>query len=175
MPDILRDVQKELPKVISSANFEGANIVLYTDDMDFFKDNNGIIKELVNKFKNRIELRADSKLLKTHEETEKIIKETIPEDAGLTEILFDSPENASTFDTTERISFEVRYRTVGGTSLNGASCTLTFNGSDYTMINPVGSAYKYLNFELPSSVGSFSYSVACTKSGYASASQDQVL
>ena len=87
--DILKDIQKELPKVISSANFEGANIVLYTDDMDFFKDNNGIIKELVNKFKKRIELRADEKLLKSEEETEKEIKRIIPEDAGLTEILFD--------------------------------------------------------------------------------------
>ncbi|MDD5741270.1 MAG: beta-CASP ribonuclease aCPSF1 [Candidatus Nanoarchaeia archaeon] len=87
--DILKDVQKELPKVISSANFEGANIVLYTDDMDFFRDNNGIIKELVNKFKKRIELRADEKLLLSQEETEKEIKKTIPEDAGLTDILFD--------------------------------------------------------------------------------------
>ncbi|MDP3026428.1 MAG: beta-CASP ribonuclease aCPSF1 [Nanoarchaeota archaeon] len=87
--DILRDIQKELPKVISSANFEGANIVFYTDDMDFFKDNNGAIKELVNKFKKRIELRADQKLLKSEEETQKEIKRIIPEDAGLTEILFD--------------------------------------------------------------------------------------
>jgi len=89
MPDILKDVQKGLPKVISSANFEGANIVFYTDDMEFFKDNKGVIKELVNKFKKRIELRADSKLLKDQEETEKIIKETIPDDSGLTNILFD--------------------------------------------------------------------------------------
>ncbi len=89
MADILKDVQKELPKIISSANFEGANIVLYTDDVEFFRDNNGSIKELVNKFKKRIELRADSKLLKTVEETEKIIKEKIPNDAGLTEVLFD--------------------------------------------------------------------------------------
>ena len=89
MPDILKDIQKELPKVISSANFEAANIVLYTDDLDFFRDNNGKIKELVNKFKKRIELRADSKLLKSQEETEKIIKQKIPKDAGLTEILFD--------------------------------------------------------------------------------------
>jgi len=87
--DILKDIQKELPKVISSANFEGANIVLYTDDMDFFRDNNGIIKELVNKFKKRIELRADEKLLKSEEETKEEIKKTVPEDAGLTDILFD--------------------------------------------------------------------------------------
>jgi len=89
MSDILKDIQKELPKVISSANFEGANIVLYTNDIDFFRDNEGKIKELVNKFKKRIELRSDSKLLKTQEETEKIIKKIIPIEAELTEILFD--------------------------------------------------------------------------------------
>ena len=99
MSDILKDIQKELPKVISSANFEGANIVLYTNDTDFFKDNNGLIKELVNKFKKRIELRADSKLLKSQEETEKIIKEMIPKDAGLTEILFDNQRSIMVLET----------------------------------------------------------------------------
>jgi len=89
MPDILRDVQKELPKVIKSASFEGANIVLYTNDMDFFRDNGGKIKELVNKFKKRIELRADNKLLKDQEETEKIIKDIVPKEADVTNILFD--------------------------------------------------------------------------------------
>ena len=82
MTDILKNILSQLPKVISSANFEGANIVLYTNDMDFFHDNNGLIKELVNKFKKRIELRADEKLLKSEEETKEEIKKTIPEDAG---------------------------------------------------------------------------------------------
>ncbi|MFA5258461.1 MAG: beta-CASP ribonuclease aCPSF1 [Candidatus Pacearchaeota archaeon] len=90
MSDILKDIQTELPKgTITSANFEAANIVVYTDDIEFFRDNNGKIKELVNKFKKRIELRADEKLLKSEEETKKIIKEVIPEDAEITEILFD--------------------------------------------------------------------------------------
>ncbi|MAG02497.1 beta-CASP ribonuclease aCPSF1 [Candidatus Pacearchaeota archaeon] len=89
MSDILKDIQKELPKVISSANFEAANIVLYTDDIDFFMNNDGKIRELVNKFKKRIELRADTKLLKSHEETEDIIRGTVPEEAELTNILFD--------------------------------------------------------------------------------------
>lgn len=91
--DILKDIQKDLPKVISSANFEGANIVFYTNDLDFFKDNNEKIKELVNKFKKRIELRADPKLLKTQEETEKIIRKIVPEEAGLEDIFFD-PQRA---------------------------------------------------------------------------------
>jgi uncharacterized protein len=94
MSDILKDVQKELPaNLITSANFEGANIVLYTNDMDFFRDNQGKIKEAVNKFKKRIELRADEKLIKSQEETTQIIKEIIPEEAELTEILFDPPRS----------------------------------------------------------------------------------
>ena len=87
--DILKDIQSELPKVITSAKFEGANIVFYTDDIGFFRDNEGKIKELVNKFKKRIELRADEKILKSQEEAEKIIRQKIPSDAGLTNILFD--------------------------------------------------------------------------------------
>ena len=90
MSDILKDIQKELPKVISDADFEGSNIVLYTDDLDFFRDNEGKIRELVNKFKKRIELRADPKLLKPQEETKEIIKQSIPQDAELTDILFDA-------------------------------------------------------------------------------------
>jgi len=90
MADILKDIQKDLPKVISSAGFEAANIVLYTDDPEFFKDNNGKIKELVNKFKKRIELRADEKLLKNKEEVEKMIREIIPEEAEITNVLFDT-------------------------------------------------------------------------------------
>lgn len=90
MADLLKDIQKELPNIVSSANFEGANVVLYTEDIDFFRDNEGKIRELVNKFKKRIELRADLKLIKSQTETEKIIKEILPEDAGLTEILFDT-------------------------------------------------------------------------------------
>ena len=89
MSDILKDIEKELPKVISSSNFEGANIVFYTNDIKFFRNNEGKIKELVNKFKKRIELRAELSLLKSQEETEKIIKEIIPEEAGLTQNLFD--------------------------------------------------------------------------------------
>jgi len=89
MADLLKDIQKELAGIVVNANFEGANVVLYTEDINFLRDNRGKIKELVGKLKKRIELRADSKLLKTKEKTKKIIKETIPEDAGVTQILFD--------------------------------------------------------------------------------------
>ncbi len=88
--DILKDIQRELPKsVIGSSNFEGANIVLYTDSPNFFLEGEPQIKEMVNKIKKRIELRAEQKLLETPEKTEKIIREIIPVEAEITQVLFD--------------------------------------------------------------------------------------
>ncbi len=89
MPDILKNIQSELPKCISSANFEGANIVLYTDDENFFKEGERKIKEVVNNIKKRIELRADSKILVEKENAEKEIRNIIPKEAEITNIIFD--------------------------------------------------------------------------------------
>ena len=90
MTDILKDIQKELPKnVVSDASFEGANIVLYTDSPNFFLEGESQIKDIVNKIKKRIELRADAKLLEPQDKTEKAIREIIPAEAEITAILFD--------------------------------------------------------------------------------------
>jgi len=89
MADILKTIKEELPKVVSDAIFEGANIVLYTEDKEFFRDGEGKIKEIVSKIKKRIELRADKKILASEEETEKTIHALVEEDAGITNIIFD--------------------------------------------------------------------------------------
>ncbi len=60
MADIIKEILKDLPQEkISDAVYEGANIVLYTKDKDFFLDNSGLIKQIVDKIKKRIELRPD--------------------------------------------------------------------------------------------------------------------
>ena len=87
--DIIKNILDELPKEVSSAGFEGANIVLYTDNENFFKDGESKIKAIVDKIKKRIELRADEKILKDKEETEKIIRKLVPEEAEITHIIFD--------------------------------------------------------------------------------------
>lgn len=89
MADILKTIREELPKVISDATFEGANIVLYTNDKEFFKTGEGQIKEVVSKIKKRIELRADKKILVSEEETEKTIRALVEEDADIVNIIFD--------------------------------------------------------------------------------------
>ncbi|MBI2452516.1 beta-CASP ribonuclease aCPSF1 [Candidatus Pacearchaeota archaeon] len=89
MGDILKIIKDELPSAITDANFEGANIVLYTDDKDFFKGGEDKIKGVVNKIKKRIELRADQKILASEEETEKTIRALVGEEAEITNIIFD--------------------------------------------------------------------------------------
>ncbi len=89
MVDILKTIKEALPKVIVDANFEAANIVLYTDNKEFLKNGEVQIKEVVNKIKKRIDLRADKTILLSESETEKTIRALVPEDAGIANIIFD--------------------------------------------------------------------------------------
>jgi len=88
--DILKNIIDRLGSNIKEANFEGANIVLYTENQNFFKDDRGKIKEIVNDIKKRIELRADSKVLLEKEKAEEEIKRIVPKDAEVTQLIFDS-------------------------------------------------------------------------------------
>jgi KH/beta-lactamase-domain protein len=87
--EILERIKEKLHGKVKEANFEGANIVLYTDNENFFKDGESDIKKIVDEIKKRIELRADQKILPTKEITEKKIRSIIPEDAEITDIIFD--------------------------------------------------------------------------------------
>src|SRR3990167_5646290 len=89
MADILKSIKEELPKVITDAEFEGANIVLYTNDKDFFKGGEEKIRAIVDKIKKRIELRAEKTILLSEEETEKTIRGLVSEEAEITSIIFD--------------------------------------------------------------------------------------
>jgi len=90
MVDIIKEILKSLPeKSISDAAFEGANIVLYTKDKDFFLDNNGLIKRIVDDIKKRVELRPDPSITMDMEKAEKEIKKIIPKEANVDNIIFD--------------------------------------------------------------------------------------
>jgi len=90
MSNILKEILKKLPEgKISEATFEGANIVLYSKDMDFVLNNNSMIKEVVHEFKKRVELRPDPAILADMDAAEKIIRDLMPEDAGVGDILFE--------------------------------------------------------------------------------------
>ena len=90
MSEILKEILKELPDgKISDAGFEGANIVLYTKDRKFVFEANGMIKDIVNKIKKRIELRPDPSITHDSELAEKEIREIIPAEAKIDQIIFD--------------------------------------------------------------------------------------
>jgi hypothetical protein len=88
---IIKEILKHIPEgKISDAVFEGANIVLYTKDKDFFFNNNGMIKEVVDIFKKRIELRPDPSATMELEAAKKEIKKILPKEAGISDIIFDT-------------------------------------------------------------------------------------
>src|SRR3989344_5044742 len=89
MADILKHITEKLHGAVTEANFEGANIVLYTSNEKFFKEGESKIKELVDEVKKRIELRADQKILMDEEKTKEEIKKIVPEEAEITNIITD--------------------------------------------------------------------------------------
>lgn len=89
---ILEEVLSQIPdstKKISNSGFEGANIILYTKDKEFFLEGSSIIKNIVNNIKKRIELRPDPSIAMDMEEAKKKIESILPEDAGVDQIIFD--------------------------------------------------------------------------------------
>ena len=92
MVKILDEVIKYLPKdaEIADSVFEGSNIVLYTKNKDFFLDNKGIIKEIVDNIKKRVELRADPSIILDSEKTIEYIQKILPKEAGKPNIILDS-------------------------------------------------------------------------------------
>lgn len=100
MADILKLIEEELPQgVVKAIIFEGANIVVYTGDVSFFRSGEEEIKKLVNKIKKRIELRADKSILMDNEFTEKKVKEIIPAEADVERILFDPQRSIIVIET----------------------------------------------------------------------------
>ena len=91
MSDILKELQKTLPKdaQITEVKFEGPEIVLYTKNPEFFRDHDRVVREMVSNLKKRIEVRPDLSITTDMEKTKKIIKEIVPEEAGIREIYFE--------------------------------------------------------------------------------------
>lgn len=83
---------------ISDAAFEGANIVLYTKKADFFLNDQGKVRDVVNVIKKRIELRPDPSILMQQEEAEKRIREILGEESAITQLFFEAPRAIVTIE-----------------------------------------------------------------------------
>jgi len=92
MANIIDEILKQIPdsdKNISDSVFEGANIILYTKNKDFYFSSNGLIKKVVDDIKKRIELRPDPSITMDQEEAKEAIEKLIPAEAGIANIIFD--------------------------------------------------------------------------------------
>jgi len=96
--DILKTITDQLHGKITEANFEGANIVLYTDNENFFKDDAGKIREIVNQIKKRVELRADAKILPDQEKVREKVMQMIPAEAEITNLIFEPARSVVTIE-----------------------------------------------------------------------------
>lgn len=88
---IIDEILDNIPKDadISQCTFEGANIIVYTKNEDFFLNRGDAIKDVVQLIKKRVELRMDPSMVLDMEKAEVAIKGVIPEEAGVSNIIFD--------------------------------------------------------------------------------------
>ena len=95
MAKIIDEIMKHLPKDadISETAFEGANVIIYTKNKEFFLNQNGVIRDIVSIVKKRIELRPDPSITLELEKAEEKIKKILPAEAKITNMVFDAPRS----------------------------------------------------------------------------------
>ncbi|MCD4822161.1 MAG: beta-CASP ribonuclease aCPSF1 [Methanococcoides sp.] len=93
--DVLADLKKKIEEkvpdntTITSVEFEGPQLVVYTEDPKSFADNGQIVRTLAKTLRTRIVVRPDPKVLVSPEEAIGKIKDTVPKDAVLSNFHFD--------------------------------------------------------------------------------------
>lgn len=88
--DILEGLKKKIEKnlpagtTISNVEFEGPQLVVYTEEPRKFADNGNIVRTLAKTLRTRIVVRPDPKVLLSPEESIDLINQTVPDDSGVT-------------------------------------------------------------------------------------------
>lgn len=90
MTVFLDEVQKEVPKEaqVEKVQLEGSKIVIYAKKPEYFSANPETIKKIVDKYKKRVDIRADPSILTDPDKAKKIITEMVPKEAEITEVIF---------------------------------------------------------------------------------------
>lgn len=85
-------IESEIPDkvTIDSVSFEGPLLVVYTPDVDAFSQRDRLVAELASKLKKRLIVRPTPDALVDRSEAEHTIRQTIPDDAGVTNVEFDT-------------------------------------------------------------------------------------
>ena len=95
MENIVNQIRKELDEIlppeakISSIDFEGPFLVLYSQAPDMLLENGITIKNLAKRLRKRVVIRSDTKVRMPQEEAMKLIREIVPTEAEITDMDFD--------------------------------------------------------------------------------------
>ena len=106
LEDVIRQVKEAAEKIIpdnvriTKVMVEASNIVLYTPEIKMFAENNNLIRQLAHSVRKRIIVRPDPEALADLDLAKKTIKEIIPEEAGITDIYFDTGLGEVTIEAT---------------------------------------------------------------------------
>ena len=89
--ELKRRIAELLPDTvgITSVEFEGSELVIYTEDTQTFVDDGAIVRTLAKELKKRISVRPSSDILMEPEKASKVIHDIIPEEGGIKDIYFD--------------------------------------------------------------------------------------
>lgn len=87
-----RTVHNIVPKGInlSSIEFEGPIVVIYTKNLEAFASNNDIVRKLAQGLRRRVAIRPDPSILAETDRAETEIRHIVPADAEITDIWFDT-------------------------------------------------------------------------------------
>ncbi len=91
LEQLKRKIETNLPKgvSISEVEFEGPQLVIYTEEPRKFADDGNIVRNLAKILRTRIVVRPDPKVLIPPEESMDLIKKTVPDESVITNFHFD--------------------------------------------------------------------------------------
>ena len=89
--ELKQKIRAQLPKdiTISDVDFEGPELVIYTEEPRKFADNGDIIKNLAKDLRKRLVVRPDPKVLAPPEEAIAAISKIVPQESGISNHYFD--------------------------------------------------------------------------------------
>jgi len=101
LEEIKRVAREQTPfgEAISDVEFEGPRVVLYCRDLDVLMQDGEAIKDFARLIRKRIVLRPDLSIMSEPEQAEKEIRELVPAEAGITDIIFSPDIGEVTIET----------------------------------------------------------------------------
>ena len=89
--EISKTILEQVPKEaeVSRIEFEGPALAVYAKKPEILIEQSYIISDIVNAIRKRIVVRSDPSVREPEKDTERIIKEIVPQEAGISNVSFD--------------------------------------------------------------------------------------